>query len=454
MVGQFAQPDGHVKQRRSLGRAGIALPAAITALAAVSVLIAGVWVVVDLNAKTSLNRKAAVSALMVAEAGAAHALGLVRGDLRNTTFDRLLKGYDNLALTADDGLFTGYGLASDEQIPTGGRAFGGGRYYVTMVDDPAETDLLPMVDSNNRVMARCRGVMPDGASAEILAVIGQIPFPAIATEGKLKIGGNPIITGVCGGIHANEITEIGGTPQVSGPTSASDTVIGSDCIETPDGSPCQAPLHHQPPIEIPPLTAADVCTDPDFVLRADGYIEDRRGVTPDVRDGSTTNWGFKWGGDKWESDGPSTAPGGVVCADHDVVISKNWGTESSPLSMSIFSTRSVIVSGNPTFTAADPSGAVIVAEGDVQISGNPSSGTHNNYGGMIYAGAQCQINGSPRLYGQLLCKDNDQPSGHKDWVSISDLNADVSGNPEIIFDCTGSILSNRKILSWMQKLGS
>jgi hypothetical protein len=122
--------------------------------------------------------------------------------------------------------------------------------------------------------------------------------------------------------------------------------------------------------------------------------------------------------------------------------------------LSIYSKRSVIISGNPTFTPHDLDGGLIIAEGDVKVSGNPSTTAHNNYEGMIYAGAQCQIAGNPRLRGQLLCKDKPHPMGHKDWVAISDLNADVSGNPELIFDCTGSMLSKPKILSWLQKLGS
>lgn len=61
--------------------------------------------------------------------------------------------------------------------------------------------------------------------------------------------------------------------------------------------------------------------------------------------------------------------------------------------------------------------------------------------------------GNPRLRGQLLCKDA-HPSRLKDWVAISDLNADVSGDPEIIFDRNGSFLSKRRILSWSQTIGS
>src|SRR5688572_27996853 len=104
MVDSSAQPK--------LYRAGIALPAAIAAMMALAVLLAGLLVIVDLNAKTSTNRRSAVRALQVAEAGASHALGLLRGSLGATSYTNLLRGSDGAASTADDGLLNGFGLAA------------------------------------------------------------------------------------------------------------------------------------------------------------------------------------------------------------------------------------------------------------------------------------------------------------------------------------------------------
>ena len=52
-------------------------------------------------------------------------------------------------------------------------------------------------------MARCTGTSSDGGSVTIDAVVGMIPFPAVATEGTLRINGNPKIVGACGGVQAN-----------------------------------------------------------------------------------------------------------------------------------------------------------------------------------------------------------------------------------------------------------
>ena len=45
-----------------LDRAGIALPAAIGAISALAVLLLGLLIIVDLNAKTGTNRRSAVRA--------------------------------------------------------------------------------------------------------------------------------------------------------------------------------------------------------------------------------------------------------------------------------------------------------------------------------------------------------------------------------------------------------
>src|SRR6185436_19389789 len=112
----------------------------------------------------------------------------------------------------------GYGLTGDKPIPVAGIAFGGGTYTAVMEDDPQETDGDSKVDSNNRLLLRCTGVMPDGASAEIIAIISMVPLPAMATEGKLNIGGNPTVKGACGGIHANEVVQaVGNSITVDGP---------------------------------------------------------------------------------------------------------------------------------------------------------------------------------------------------------------------------------------------
>ena len=365
MVGQYAEPAGpvsHSKRKRS----GMALPASLAAITAVSVLISGIWVIVDLNAKTSANRKSALNAILVAEAGNSHGLALLRGDLRNTNFTKLLKGSDSVANNSDDGLFIGYGLATDKTIPAAGNAFGGGTYTVTIEDDPSDTDGDAKVDMNNRLMLRCKGVMPDGASAEILAIIGVLPLPAMATEGKLNIGGNPTVSGACGGVHANEVVQAtGGSITVDGPVTASDTVKADACqIRKTDGT-CNVPLNNQPPIDIPVLTSAMVCTAPTLLLSATGVITNGAGVVQPSGTGGWT-WAASQGG-RWLNNAAQPMDG-MICADDDIEISGSPGDAATPWRVSLYTTKGVKVTGSAVMTAFDPDGGLIIAEGDVSIA--------------------------------------------------------------------------------------
>jgi type II secretory pathway component PulK len=91
-------------------RRGLALPSAMFALVAIAVLLAGIFVFADLQAKAVRNRERATRAVHVAEAGMNHALGLLRGSLKSQSFTRLLRGWDNAVGTADDSLFIGRGI--------------------------------------------------------------------------------------------------------------------------------------------------------------------------------------------------------------------------------------------------------------------------------------------------------------------------------------------------------
>ena len=66
----------------------MALPTALGALVATGVLVSGLWTIVDLNSTVAQNREGAVRALLLAESGAAHAQGLLRGALVESSLNR------------------------------------------------------------------------------------------------------------------------------------------------------------------------------------------------------------------------------------------------------------------------------------------------------------------------------------------------------------------------------
>ena len=116
-------------------RRGIAMVTAIFALVIVGVLVAGMYNLATLQARAVKNRTAATRALLLAEAGAAHAVMLARDTLKLKSNSALLRGSDLTYGTADDSLLTGFGMSSGVQIPAAGFASAAGRYWVTFRDE-------------------------------------------------------------------------------------------------------------------------------------------------------------------------------------------------------------------------------------------------------------------------------------------------------------------------------
>ena len=439
------------RSRGGLGTAGMALPAAVLGLVAISVLAAATWMMVDLNRVAAENREAAARALHLAESGAAHALGLLQDELGDTSFTRLLRGSDNATGTSDDGMLTGYTLDGDLEIPITGRTITGGTYFVQLFDDPADTDGDSLTDSNFQILARCSGLTDDGASAAVDIVIGVATLPGIASGGDLKINGNPDILGPCGGAHANQTVEVSGNPTVQTTVSASDTVEVSGHIRDPWGGTVQ-PLHHQPPIEIPDLDPWAYCGEADFILRSNGYLVEVGPPRDSIDARSDEVHGWKRSSDDpviWDASGNSVAAG-TYCIEGNAKVSGNpQGPGNSALSMSLLATGSIEFSGNPKIEAAHSEGILILAAGDVSVSGNPSGST-DNYGGLVYAGSQCRVSGNPTLGGQVLCADDPDPAGSVNYAAQNE----ISGNPTIRYDCGGVVGGNRRVLFWLQRIGA
>ena len=415
-----------------------------------TVLAVGMWTIARVNNFSAVNREDAARAFNLAEAGVAHALGLLRGPLADTTMTHLLQGDDFTPDTGDDGLLVGYGLPVVDVIPPGGIAMEGGRYFVRLIDDPLDNDGDTLTDSNGRILARCTGVTDAQASSSINVIIGTASLPAIGTNGSLMLNGNPNILGACGGAHANQVVVVSGTTTVQTQVSASQTVQVSGQINQAGGG-ASTPLSNQPPIQIPNLDPMDYCDTSDFILRANGYFVTVGPPRDSVDANSNPVNGWTRGSSnpvEWNLGGNTTAPGSY-CIEGNVVISGNPGEPpASPIPLSIFANGSVQYSGNPNITAAHPSGALIIANGDVSISGNPSGST-NNYNGLIYAQSQCQLNGNPVIGGQILCFDDPDPPGSSNFVNQNG----ISGNPTIRYNCGGMSVGMRRILSWYQALG-
>ena len=246
----------------------------------------------------------------------------------------LLRGSDGAIATADDGLLIGYGMSGTISIPAGGRLTANGTYSVTMIDDPADQDANALEDQNGRILVRCTAVTTDGAQATVHAVIGGLPLPGVASEGDMIIAGNARITGPCGGVHANDDIVVSGNPIINGRVSASDSSQGSGTVRDTTGA-INPRIAGQPKMEIPDLDPGDYCGRADFVLRADGMVV-KKG-NPDQVFNATSNPQFGWKRSStsplvWDLSGNS-AVNGTVCAEGNVKISGNPGTDLNPLNV-------------------------------------------------------------------------------------------------------------------------
>jgi hypothetical protein len=430
-------------------RRGLALPSAMFALVAIAFLLGGIFVFADLNAKAVRNRERATRAVHVAEAGVNHALGLLRGSLRSKSFSQILKGSDGAVGTADDSLFINWGLVAGDQIPyPAGQAYQGHTYVVTVADDPADTDGNPKADMNGRVRIWCRGTTNDGATATVEAIVGAVPMPGIVADGNLSFGNSNVISGECGGVHANgDVSSTAGGPTIGTQVSATGTVNGNYVL--PDGTPAPK-LNGQSPIPIPDLNPMTYCAGADFTLLAGGA-----GIT-NMATGVTTppplgGWAWDAAIQTWKGSGTPILPAaGTYCVQGNAWLTGTVGTAASPKSISILASGSIKVDGTPYIQPDHPDNILLLAAGDIYLAGNNTTGA-NNYQGMVYAGAQCTATGNAKMFGQMVCADGPQPAGATEHVGPGNA---MSGNFSLSSDCSGTVFNKRRVLFWYPRIGT
>jgi hypothetical protein len=382
-------------------RRGIALPSGILAIVAVGVLVGGLFAMTDLGAKAVSNREASSRALHVAEAGAAHALGLMRVQFKSTKATRLLQGADNAPNTADDGVIDGYAtLTTLTSIPIAGRQYGGGRYFVTIKDDPADPTLDLKTDGNYRLLLECKGVMDDGSSADLRVIVSHIQLPGVALDGDLEVSGKLDILGACGGAHVNGKFTGGGEPSAAVEWSSTEGTIPDKFvgIKTPGA----------PPMPIPDLNPMSYCPV-----------------------GAKTSLGAL------------ASLNGVYCIDGNVNLSGDVGSLTNWKNVTIIASGSIKISGKPFFRSAHPEGFVLLAGGDLDIQGD------GGFDGIAYCGGQTYISSKPTFRGQLVCKDKSPHPGS----DIVDKNQ-ISGDAEVTFDCTNTLNRAYRIVAWYPEQGT
>lgn len=428
----------------------------------VGLLAAGMWRVAQAGGRSSIDRKEALEAVELAEAGVGHALALLNGSLETKSLTRLLLGSDSLANTTDDGRLTGYGLDASEQIPAAGRSYGNGWYTVLIKDDPADTDGNLKADSNNKLIIESTGWLADGSTATIRVLVGDSTFMGAMTTGDglffqngFKLAGQYSITGACANVFANGFIEITSDGVVIDQFVATADSIKAKPVVTSSGSP--TPMHMwQPVVEVPVYNPLQYCTNPNYILRRNGYVV--KTATP--RDSvQQPAYGWKCSGcgaasNEWEAQDLAQANAGKICVEGSVKTSGKFGTSTTPLELSIFASGSVKADASPTFQVPAPGEKFVIMSGnDVSLSGGSS--TVPNYTGVIYAKGQCKLASSGYYQTTLWCRDDPPASGEKDHFNTHSfagtqkfvINCGYMGSP---FSASGSVRSRR---GWAPSLG-
>ncbi len=420
---------------------GMALLAVLLAMGLLTALGAALTAVGVVEFRAARNHRSASRALLLADAGATHALALMRGPLASYSYTDVLVGADGMEDTDDDGVFTGFALAGDDALPDTGIVLGDGRYYVRIVNDDQDPSGDPYLDTNHRFVALCRGETPDGGAAEVRVMLAAPNFPAIATNGTLYLPGNPGVAGECGGVHANRIMSISGHPTVSGDVTYYEDAVVSGTIYGPGGE--EKEPKPGPWVDIPEYEPLDFCADADYRLKNNKLIT----LGPPDSEftlGKVLGWQFEASTWTYQLNG-NDAVGGKYCVHGNVQVIGNLGEPGNPLDITILATGSIQVGGTPIIEPANSDDILLMAGGDVQIGGTTTGLRSPYYHGLIYAGSQCQVGGTPYVDGHIMCYDDPDPSGALDLFDENKIN----GTPTISYDCSGE-LRRTLMASWWE----
>jgi len=436
-----------------LDERGIALPTSLMALMLITLLGLILTTIGIVNTNITSNDLGSTEAFYLADSGIAHAIALIKND-GTTNFDNWLQAGDGTGCTGDELSATPPSpLASGDEITStgsGGETFGGGRYEVSICDDhtyESSTTLAPDLpntdandDANDRVRVRSTGFGADGAELTIEVLLEKRdPLPALAIDGSLRIAGDPQILGTAGMLHVNGNLDIPGDPCLDGFASATGSVTIAGSVTTgscPGGSGSDT-RSGDPSMTIPAVDPADFRGSADYVLKANGNIEDGLGSV--LCSAPCLNWDFQLSKIEWRTyDVPINS--GTYYSEGSIVINHDLGSPGSPLSLSLFAEGHIEVPATPNLSPALTSGGTsyaMVAGYDLGLSGNPA----NPYSGLYYAGHQMQINGDPIITGQLIAKDLDDLLFNGDnLVPRIGGYMVISGDPTITYDATGALL--------------
>lgn len=275
-------------------------------------------------------------------------------------------------------------------------------------------------DNNDRLILRATGFGPNGTVVRIARVLESVDTstitattttsvnPAILVNGNLELNGAITVSGTnatnsqFGSVHANgDLTKTGSGGTVTGSVTASGTAtLGSF---TPGGEYGGG----RPTVNVPNISAADYIGLADYKLAVVGGV----GVVQTLVGGVWTacatsackNTDWSYSGGVWNlGNNPGT---GTYYVEGDVDIGGTSGSSNNPVS--VISTGSINVHGNPKLTPENEQAIQFVADGDIEIVNTADLSSPAMVDGQILVRGQFEAGGNMEFQGRVMVQDVD-----------------------------------------------
>jgi hypothetical protein len=384
-------------------RAGVITLACLT----IAVVI-GISVLVVTASSDRIIRGASLSADEIADAGMSHAAGIL-ATLNESDADDVLLAGDGIPGTGDELAAVSADLGP---IPARGVRFGGGLYRVSVTDDAGD-DGNDYSDNNGVLLVTVHAVsrVRESVSHEAEVRIGGA-YPAILTNGPLKLSGTLDFFGDLGYPHTNGLLLIG-----DGICTESPVEDVSEVWQT-NGSPdCTLLKSLGTKRALAPVPAVDVSKEfrpmATVILGADdgreGLVMDTDGVLIHRAGSARSRGSWSRPGSRWEWD-PGTGtwrhygpeiPEGSYHSDGNMEIVGPLGTAASPARITLSAEGFIAITGIANMRPyREP--YIAMAGTDLSLSGTAMNHEGYSFHGVLRANDQTGITGTLRLAGSLI----------------------------------------------------
>ncbi len=283
-----------------------------------------------------------------------------------------------------------------------------------------------------------RGPGPLGGQRTLQVFVRTEPLmlkKAIITNGDLELHGHITIKGLCPGVHVNGNLLAGGGQHlvVIGDVTITGVNFFDPTAITDSLGNIVVPLVGVDSIPLPQMDPYDFCDEATHWLRNNWLVT----VGPPADSVLLNNMGPPIQGWAWELQSvtklvytnDSGLTDGTWCAEGNIWIKGDHGSEANPVRATLIATKSIQMHGKPYLVAHHPKNVGLLAGGDLALHGDLSVIT--GVDGFVYAGSQCEFHGKTEIYAQIICYNGPQPANAKKWA---DANI-IHGHANLNFGC-------------------